>query len=211
MNRPALIAFVLLCCVDLAGARQGIGTKLSADKTSLAGGNTLTLTVGISSPAGPNGLDVPIISSDPGSIPSQVCHFYHLETSHVVTVIPNPVVSSKAVTLTAGSGATAGRVVVQMVPPGLAGLRTSATGVVSGTRFFLFTLLTGWATPGGLTVSLSSSNPSLISVPPTAIIPAGLAYHIELPTPGWVTKPTVVTVSASYKGVISSVTLTVYP
>lgn len=60
-------------------------------------------------------------------------------------------------------------------------------------------------------VSLSSSNPSLVSVPATVTMPPGQNAQNFTMTASPVTAPTSVTITASYNGVTVSVTFTVHP
>ena len=64
---------------------------------------------------------------------------------------------------------------------------------------------------GGLTVSLQSSNPALVPVPATAVIPAGSSQvDVDLAT-GAVTSNTTVVFTASYQGVSQQATVTLTP
>ncbi|HLK15945.1 MAG TPA: hypothetical protein VKT78_14160 [Fimbriimonadaceae bacterium] len=207
-----LLATILVAgCIAIAGAKQGGGIQLSADKTSLAGGSTLTLTVTLGHPAGPGGLTVPIFSSDPGTIPNLSCHFAQNQTGTKLTVVPNAVTTRENVSLLAGLSSTTSGVTVAVVPPSLSTVRVSAPNVHAGGFFAFITLLDGFATPGGITVNLTSSAPNVIALPSTGYIAAGLPYFLRFPTVNPVTQPTVVTFTASYNGVVKQCSVTVWP
>jgi hypothetical protein len=73
----------------------------------------------------------------------------------------------------------------------------------------MYVALNGPAPDGGATVNLSSTNPTLVSVPGTLAIPAGtITAFLQANVPGNVPADTPVTLSASYQGVARTGILT---
>jgi len=92
-------------------------------------------------------------------------------------------------------------------------LTLSKASVIGGNSVTSNTVsLSSAAPPGGASVSLSSSNPSVASVPATVTIPAGstISPAFSITTYG-VAVATQVTITAAYKGSTSTATLTVGP
>jgi hypothetical protein len=95
----------------------------------------------------------------------------------------------------------------------IASVKLSHTTVVGGkTTTDNQVVLTGPAPSGGAVVSLTSSNPSVASVPATVTVRAGTTTSpaFDIVTTAVVT-PTPVTISADYVEVIKTATLTVEP
>src|SRR5579883_2138145 len=72
-------------------------------------------------------------------------------------------------------------------------------------------LLTNFAQDGGAVVTLSSSNPAALAVPPTVTIPQGYLMAPFVLPPPTVDAPTTVTISASFNGRTVSVPYTINP
>ena len=71
--------------------------------------------------------------------------------------------------------------------------------------------LSGKAPAGGAVVTLTSGNPAVASVPPTATVPAGAASVAFTIVTTAVTSQTVVQITATYNGVSEMANLTVEP
>ena len=83
--------------------------------------------------------------------------------------------------------------------------------VYSGVRRLVAVQLSAAPGAGGATVSLSSSNPAIASVPATLTLPSGFAFaEFEIPI-GQVTAPTPVTLSATLNGTTASGQFNVLP
>jgi Beta-propeller repeat len=96
-------------------------------------------------------------------------------------------------------------------PPALASLTLIPTSVPGGNVSTAFITLTSAAPIGGVLVTLSSSHPTVATVPPsTGIEAAQTSVPVGVLTSG-VTASTAVTISATYNGATVSAVLTVLP
>jgi hypothetical protein len=99
--------------------------------------------------------------------------------------------------------------------PNLGQVLTSLTlnpNTVAGGNTSLGTVVLAAPAPdAGAEITLTSSNPSLVNVPPTMTIPAGETSDMFFATTGQVQFPTLVTITASYQGAVQTATLTVSP
>lgn len=93
----------------------------------------------------------------------------------------------------------------------LAGLSLAPTAVVGPAPSMGTVVLTNPAPLGGVTVSLSSSNPSIASVPPTVTVPEGSLSTQFTVTTTAVPSQAVATIGASLNGTSASADLTVNP
>ncbi len=210
--RTILVGLFVLSCLASASAKQGANIQLSVDRSSVASGASVNLTATLSSPAGSVGLNVPIYSSNTSLIPNQSCFIRAGQTTGRVTFSPNYAVTVKTpVSLSTGAVTSAGSVALIVVPPSLASVRTTSTAMRWGTTFGLITFLDGYAVPGGMTITLTSSNPNVVQVPPTAFVPGGSVYCLYYRVASPVTQPTVVTFTASWNGIVKQCSITVYP
>jgi thermitase len=95
--------------------------------------------------------------------------------------------------------------------PSLSSLSLNPSTVVGGNPSTGTVTLTAPAQSGGFTVQLSSSNPSVASVPSSVTVPQGQTSANFTVTTTPVTSQTNVTITASAQGVIRQATLTVTP
>jgi hypothetical protein len=193
---------------SVVGGTQAL-VEVSLAPGAVAPSGSLPLTIKSSNPA------VVIVPSGSRALPVAVGITagmsnvrFKVDTTNVTTpqavtiTVSNSRIGSRSVTLTVtppnvplaiGS--------LQMQPPGVYG-GNDASGVVA--------LATGHVAPaGGAVVILMSDNPSLVSMPASVTIPAGLtnaSFPIQTVTTG-ITAP--VNISASYGGATRSATLTV--
>jgi sugar lactone lactonase YvrE len=94
---------------------------------------------------------------------------------------------------------------------GLSSFTLKPSTVVQGTPSVGTVTLDGPAPTGGATVTLTSLNPAVASVPGSVVVPQGTTSAQVLVDTLAVTTPTVVTIQASYNGVFLSPQLTVTP
>ncbi|MEN3000716.1 MAG: S8 family serine peptidase [Armatimonadota bacterium] len=95
--------------------------------------------------------------------------------------------------------------------PALSGLSISPSSVVGGNPATGTVTLTAPAQAGGFTVQLSSSNPSVASVPASVTVPQGQTSANFTITTSQVSSTTTVTITASAGGVTRQANLTVNP
>jgi subtilisin family serine protease len=93
----------------------------------------------------------------------------------------------------------------------LSSLTLAPTAVNGGVRSNGLVTLSGAAPSGGAVVSLSSSNPSVATVPASVTVSAGASSTAFQVSTASVSSQTTVTISASYSGSQQSATLTVVP
>jgi uncharacterized protein (TIGR03790 family) len=178
---------------------------------SLIGGGPITAAVALDANAPPGGTVVALSSSNPAvaPVPATVTvpqgAFYFIFTIETKSVGANTPVTFAA-TL---DGA---RTVVNVtVLPVLSALNLSMKTVVGGNNVNGTVVLTGPAYAGGITVNLSSSDPSVASVPSSVTVPAGMNTAVFPITTFAVASSTPVTISAVSGGPAKTATLTVTP
>jgi hypothetical protein len=96
-------------------------------------------------------------------------------------------------------------------PAALAGFRLSPAQIRSGGTAKLKIVLNDLAPTGGLTITISDSNPKVLPLPKAITIPAGSRRLGLTITTGAVTTSTRVTLSGSYAGVTRREVVTVSP
>jgi len=113
----------------------------------------------------------------------------------------------------AGPFSASRRFTAQSAPAaaGLSAVSVSPTSVVGGGVAQGTIMLTGGAPSGGALVSLSSSNPSVSSVPSSVTVAAGASTATFAVSTSAVGANTGVTITATYGGVSRTTTLTVTP
>ena len=232
-QRPGFSAAITLLAILLysyscgGGAAPGnssssqasqISFSVTLNPTSVNGGNTSTGEIILSAPA-PSGGAIFSLSSSNTSV-ATVPPSVNIAAGSTMTLFPvstNATSSSTTVTISAsysGSTQTASLTVTPQPPPGgptLTSLSFNPNTVVGGLSSSGAVTLSGKAPSGGALVSLSSSNPAVVSVPPSVTIPAGATGASFLTTTSSVTAPATVPVVASYAGVTRPSSLTVTP
>lgn len=115
-------------------------------------------------------------------------------------------------TVTATNVALSGCVVsTPPAPAALGSLKLSPTSVAGGTAASATVTLTAPAPSGGAVVTLSSSNPAVVSVPASVTILAGASSAVVSVSTTPVTSTVSSVVSATYNGATQSATITVTP
>jgi hypothetical protein len=190
--------------------------SVALNPVATGGGNTTTNnTIVLNGAAPAGGSVVTLASSNPSlaSVPASVTVPAGGTTSAKFNILTSAVSASTNVTISAAyAGSTASRVLT-LQPPALLSVVLGPANVVGGNpttsnKCGLNTV----APPGGITVSLSSSNPALAAVPPSVTITPGTTNRPDFPiTTAGVAAPTPVTISASYSGVTKTAVLTVNP
>jgi len=232
-HRPGFSAAIALLAILLysyscgGGAAPGnssssqasqISFSLTLNPTSVNGGNTSTGEIILSAPA-PSGGAVFSLSSSNTSV-ATVPASWTIAAGSTVAAFPVSTIatsSSTSVTISASnSGMTqTASLTVTPQPPGgptLTSLSFTPNPVVGGSPSVGAVTLSGPAPNGGALVSLSSSNPAVVTVPSSVPISAGATGASFPTTTSIVTAPTKVTVEASYAGVKQTIPpLTVLP
>ena len=191
---------------------------VSASPNAVTGGTASTGTVTLSAAAPVNGAQV-TLSSASGSVTVPASVTVAQGATAATFPIPTSAVSSTTVTTInaayAGVTKTATFTVNAPTPPPpppvatLMSLTLSRTSVVGGDSLSGTATLAANAPEGGVTVALSSSNPSAAIVPASVTIPAGsksLSFTVTTIAPK---KNTASTISASYAGVTKAMTIAI--
>jgi len=172
-------------------------------------------TVNLSGPAGPAGATVALTSSDPAiaAVPVSVAIVAGASKSGSFAITTTVVSAPVTVTITATyngvvrtTNLTVGPVALASVT--LPGNRVPGGVIIQGTKFNL----NAPAGPGGVVVSLSTSDSSLATIAATVTIPAGAIQSAAVPiatsyVPSWTT----VNLIASYGGVTKTPVITLNP
>jgi trimeric autotransporter adhesin len=188
--------------------------SLTLDPDSVTGGESATGTVTLTEPAPLSGLVVELTSSNSSvaNVPESVT-IGGGSTSATFTVSTSEVGSSSEVEI---SGLLNGitRMAILSVndgstPPALSSLSLSPTTVTGGESATGMVTLTAAAPPGGMTVTLLSSNTAVATVPASVTVPDGATSATFTVSTSSVSNDTSVTISASHDGVTRSALLSV--
>jgi hypothetical protein len=186
--------------------------SVAASPNPVVGGNAATGTVSLTAPAGTGGAVVSLSSAGgaitvPGSVTvaaSASAAPFGISTTAVATQTLVSVSATyagvtKTTTVTVNPATT-----VALASLALGTASVKGGGTVTGT-----VALTAPAPAGGAVVTLSSSKPSLASVPSTVLVAAGTISKTFTITTSSTRKSASVTVAASYAGVTKTATLSV--
>ena len=199
---------------ECSDAPAGTVQSATLTPTSVIGGNATTLHVTLAQAAGACGVKVTITSNNPAVIAAAIPATIIVpagQTSADFSIITAGVSAATQVDLTATSGISSQTATLGITPSALTNLSLSLTVVQAGNGSNAKLELDGAAPLGGTTISMSSSNSNVASVPATAVIPAG-QRSIEVPVN---TNPAfegaeVVNISGTLGAVTKSASITVY-
>ena len=131
--------------------------------------------------------------------------------SAAFTVNTTPVSSSTMATITGSYGGAPQNASITVEPAMLSALSLNPTTVTGGTSSQGTLTLSSPAPSGGTVVTLSSSNPSIVSLPSSVTVPAGSSGTTFLVTTTPVSLSAAVTITGSYGGATQDVSITVQP
>ena len=192
--------------------------SLTLSPSSVVGGNppgSYSNVVELTGPAPEGGAAIALSSSNPAvaSVQAHVNVPAGATTSANFPITTTAVATGTPVTITAAyQGATRQAQLMVNVATPLTVLLSQSSVKGGQTVPSNSVRLDGPAPPGGLTLSLSSSNPDVATVPSTVLVTAGeqTSHTFQIAT-SKVTSQTSVTISASYHGITQSATLLVTP
>lgn len=190
-----------------------LGGNLVLSQGSIVGGNTLTGTVTLLSPAPAGGATVFLGSSRP-SVARSTRNWIRIpagQTTASFSIATNPVLDPTGVDITATRGATELRATVQVVRSTIESFIVSANNFRGGISVTGTVRLDGPAPAGGAVIQLASSNTAVATVPATVTIPRGARqanFTIRTFRPS-VTTP--VTITTTRFGQTRQRTLTITP
>lgn len=150
--------------------------SVSLTPATVIGGNSTRLRVNITEPAGTCGAKVLISSDNPAAIAAVIPTDVIVPAGQnftEVNLITAGVAATTPVVITATSGATSQSATLTVNPSSLANLTLSFPAVQAGMSTAAKVELDGAAPLGGTTISLSSGNAGVATVPASAVIPAG--------------------------------------
>ena len=148
--------------------------SLGVSPNSTVGGGTAHGTVTLTGPAYAGGVVVSLSSSNSSvAAVSSSITVPAGATKATFNVSTMPVAFSTPVTITANSGGSMKSATLTVTAPVLSSLSLMPSTVVGGASSTGTVKLTGAAPSGGISVSLSSSNPSVATVPSTVTVAAG--------------------------------------
>ena len=188
-------------------------TGLSVAPTSVAGGSSSTGTVTLSQPAPTSGIQVNLSSnSGSASVPASVT-VPSGSTSTTFTISTKGVAASATATITATLGTSTQNAQLTIQPANLQSVSLAPATVVGGFQSTSTGTVTisGVAAPAGDVINLSSSNPSIASVPASVTVGSSATTATFTVTTQSVTSLQSVTITATFNGVSKTATLSVQP
>src|SRR4051794_9609921 len=154
--------------------------SLALTSASIAGGATTTGTVTLTAPAPAGGATIRLSGSMEGQVvtpPNVTVPAGSTSATFTITAPPVPATYYVLIQASLGFNATAQAKLLEIRPgsgtPTLSGFSVSPTDIVSGTSTQGTVQLVTSAPAGGGVVTLTSSNPAVLQVPPTVSVPAG--------------------------------------
>src|SRR3954447_19556361 len=154
--------------------------SLALTSASIAGGATTTGTVTLTGPAPAGGATIRLSGSMEGQVvtpPNVTVPAGSTSATFTITAPPVPATYYVLIQASLGFNATAQAKLLEIRPgsgtPTLSGFSVSPTDIVSGTSTQGTVQLVTSAPAGGGVVTLTSSNPAVLQVPPTVSVPAG--------------------------------------
>jgi hypothetical protein len=188
--------------------------KVTLSPASVLGGNSTTAnTVTLAAAAPTSGATITLTSSDPAvaAVPPSVTVAGGATVSPQFTITTTAVAAVTSVTITASDGASQKTATLSVRPAVLTAVTLSPKTVVGGKSTTGNTVtLNGLAPSAGAVVTLSSSDPTVASVPPSVTVAAGTTVSPTFTiTTTAVATQTSVTISATYNGTTKTAILTV--
>jgi hypothetical protein len=190
-------------------------STLDVNPSSVAGGTSAAGTV-VMSVAATNGAVVSLSSSNPAvaSVPATTTVAPSGFTG-TFTVTTSAVASSTPVTITASYNGTTRTAPLTVTPAStgasLQSVAVSPSSVSGGSNASGVVSLSGGAPAGGAILTLSSSNPAVVSVPTSVTIADGTSTRGFTVTTSSVATATTATITATYHGASSTAGVTVTP
>jgi len=185
--------------------------SVNVNPTTVIGGGSPTGTVFLNGFAPPAGITVKL-SSAKATVPASVIVLSG-NSSATFQIGTKPVTTSTSATITAVSGPITQSASLTIQPASLQAFSVAPTTAVGGSKTAVIGTLTmtGPAPTAGCTISLTSSNTKLATVPASARILSGATTGTFTVTHKAVATPQVVSVTAKYGTVTQQVSITLQP
>ena len=190
-------------------------TGISISPTSVGGGSMATGTVTISGPAvgAPDALNVQVKSSSPVASVYPFLTFPGGSTSTTFTITTYPTNTKTLVTISASFGSSVQSAQFTVEPASLTSVKLSDPQVVGGSQTAITGSVSMNGTPAtsGKVITLSSSDPKLVSVPKSVQLVSTESWTKFTVIHRRVATAQSVTISANCDGVTQTTTLTLEP
>lgn len=191
-------------------------STLNVAATSVVGGVTATLnTVTLTGVAPDGGAVVQLTSSNPAAVlpPASVVVAAGQRVSPSFNIVTGVVAATTTVTVTASYNGVSKTDTLTVTPSSIAALTLSPTAVTGGSATTWNGVKLDAAAPAtGAVVTISSSDPSVASVPDSVVVPAGSTNSpVFTINTSAVAVSTPVTITATYNGTTQGAVLTVLP
>ena len=184
-------------------------TSVSANPSTVTGGNSATGTVTLTAPAPAGGISVALSSAPSAiSVPASVV-IPATQSSASFSISTTPVGTTTAGSISASYNGVEKSTTVTVMPPALTLLSVSPSTVTGGTTVTGTVTLSAPAPAGGVLITLQSSKPAIATPPSSVTMPAATTSVTFLITTVKPSKNTTVTLTASYAGGSQTATLTV--
>jgi len=183
--------------------------SVSANPSTVTGGNSATGTVTLTAPAPAGGISVALSSAPSAiSVPASVV-IPATQSSASFSISTTPVGTTTAGSISASYNGVEKSTTVTVMPPALTLLSVSPSTVTGGTTVTGTVTLSAPAPAGGVLITLQSSKPAIATPPSSVTMPAATTSVTFLITTVKPSKNTTVTLTASYAGGSQTATLTV--
>ena len=185
---------------------------VSASPSSVVGGGGATGTVSLSASAPAGGASVLLSSASSAvTVPAAVTVAQGM-TSATFGIATSAVTMPTSTTISASYGGLTKATTFTVTPasaPALASVALTSTSIVGGTSTTGRATLTAPAGSGGAVVTLRSSNPTLVGVPASVVVPAGATSATFTVTTTVTKRNATAAVYATYASVTKTASLTV--
>jgi len=185
---------------------------VSASPSSVVGGGGATGTVSLSASAPAGGASVLLSSASSAvTVPAAVTVAQGM-TSATFGIATSAVTMPTSTTISASYGGVTKATTFTVTPasaPALASVALTSTSIVGGTSTTGRATLTAPAGSGGAVVTLRSSNPTLVGVPASVVVPAGASSATFTVTTTVTKRNATAAVYATYASVTKTASLTV--
>ena len=187
-------------------------SSVSVSPNPLVASATGTGTVTLTSAAPAGGITVTLTSSNTAAatVPASVAVAAG-SSSATFAITGQAITANATTTISASYGGKTVSAPSLTVVPLISGLSLSRTNIVGGDPVFTGTISFNAAAPSALSITASSSNGTVASVPATVSVTAGQTSVNFNVTSTTVTVLTPITITVSYGGITKTATLNVYP
>ncbi len=182
---------------------------LTLDAPSVYNGTSTTATITLNGPAPGAGLTLALLSSDPAAVVPPSITFAADAVSATFSVGTQSILHDVTATLTASANGVTVPASLTITAPAVVSAVLTPSTVTGGKASAGILSLNGPAPIGGITVALSSSNPTATLSPTSLVIPAGSSSGVFAVSTTVVSALATATITAAYNGAANTALLTV--